>query len=273
MSWLFSQALVAEYLEATSLDGELFAPLRSTTMLEAYCWRDKMTESLDLFQFGMTLQPSTARLGAELLTWFRAAFRASTSASPGQCGVGMELQATKAGSGLSASELLTKSDLDSFGGKTRQNSRPKGLQKSFERWPSAGTFQNGSLSALTIADYLTQENEYGFSLPTPTSRDWKDTPGMSLKRKDGKTRTDRLPMLLFSCVRSAGIKWKQMTGTDAQTVKVKGLTVVIRGGGILPRITGMANGVAARVDRLKAIGNGQVPAVAATAFRILTEES
>jgi DNA (cytosine-5)-methyltransferase 1 len=35
----------------------------------------------------------------------------------------------------------------------------------------------------------------------------------------------------------------------------------------------VANGVAARVDRLKAIGNGQVPAVAATAFRILTEES
>jgi hypothetical protein len=29
--------------------------------------------------------------------------------------------------------------------------------------------------------------------------------------------------------------------------------------------------VAARVDRLKAIGNGQVPAVAATAFRLLTE--
>lgn len=31
------------------------------------------------------------------------------------------------------------------------------------------------------------------------------------------------------------------------------------------------NGVANGVDRLKAIGNGQVPAVAATAFRILTE--
>lgn len=31
----------------------------------------------------------------------------------------------------------------------------------------------------------------------------------------------------------------------------------------------MASEVAARVDRLKAIGNGQVPAVAATAFRVL----
>jgi hypothetical protein len=30
--------------------------------------------------------------------------------------------------------------------------------------------------------------------------------------------------------------------------------------------------VAARVDRLKAIGNGQVPAVAATAWRMLTDQ-
>jgi len=36
-----------------------------------------------------------------------------------------------------------------------------------------------------------------------------------------------------------------------------------------PRV---ANGVAARVDRLKAIGNGQVPAVAATAWRLLGDE-
>ena len=36
-----------------------------------------------------------------------------------------------------------------------------------------------------------------------------------------------------------------------------------------PRV---ADGVAARVDRLKAIGNGQVPRVAATAFRLLKEK-
>lgn len=40
--------------------------------------------------------------------------------------------------------------------------------------------------------------------------------------------------------------------------------------GLLPRVAGMANGVADRVDRLKAIGNGQVPAVAALAWNLLT---
>jgi DNA (cytosine-5)-methyltransferase 1 len=39
-----------------------------------------------------------------------------------------------------------------------------------------------------------------------------------------------------------------------------------------PNVGRVAHGVAARVDRLKAIGNGQVPAVAALAWRILGGE-
>jgi DNA (cytosine-5)-methyltransferase 1 len=38
-----------------------------------------------------------------------------------------------------------------------------------------------------------------------------------------------------------------------------------------PDVGRVADGVAARVDRLKAIGNGQVPAVAATAWKLLSE--
>ena len=38
-----------------------------------------------------------------------------------------------------------------------------------------------------------------------------------------------------------------------------------------PNVGRVANGVAARVDRLKAIGNGQVPIVAATAWRLLND--
>jgi len=41
---------------------------------------------------------------------------------------------------------------------------------------------------------------------------------------------------------------------------------------IEPDVGRVADGVAARVDRLKAIGNGQVPAVAATAWKLLIEE-
>ena len=38
-----------------------------------------------------------------------------------------------------------------------------------------------------------------------------------------------------------------------------------------PEISGMVNGMAAGLDRLKAIGNGQVPLCAATAWKLLTE--
>jgi len=40
---------------------------------------------------------------------------------------------------------------------------------------------------------------------------------------------------------------------------------------IEPDVGRVADGVAARVDRLKAIGNGQVPLCAATAWKLLTE--
>ena len=39
-----------------------------------------------------------------------------------------------------------------------------------------------------------------------------------------------------------------------------------------PDVGRVANRVAARVDRLKAIGNGQVPLCAATAYRMLVSE-
>jgi DNA (cytosine-5)-methyltransferase 1 len=41
---------------------------------------------------------------------------------------------------------------------------------------------------------------------------------------------------------------------------------------IEPDVGRVADGVAARVDRLKAIGNGQVPLCAATAFRLLSKD-
>jgi len=46
-----------------------------------------------------------------------------------------------------------------------------------------------------------------------------------------------------------------------------------RGWPDLSRVGRVADGVAARVDRLTALGNGQVPRVAAMAFRLLTNDT
>jgi hypothetical protein len=83
MSWLFSQALVEEYLVDTSSDGEQFALLNGNLTQQAYCAPDKMTVFSRLFRFGMTYKPLTASRGEELLTLYRAGFHAKTSQPQG----------------------------------------------------------------------------------------------------------------------------------------------------------------------------------------------
>lgn len=229
MSWHFSRELVEAYSQANCLDGEQFAPLKSTTTQGAYCWRDSETECLDLFQFGMMSEPLTQNLGAELLTWYRAGFLALTLVSRAQCGDAAGSTATKADSGPNTCESSTNASPDSFGGKTRQPSKTKGYQESFDRFPSAGMFHDGQLSELPTLECATHVKDSGSLVPTPTARDWKDTLGMTDTRRDGKTRTDRLPMLLFSIVRSAGITLDSTTPMDAQTVLVRDLPVMVTG--------------------------------------------
>jgi hypothetical protein len=83
MSWLFSQALVEEYLVDTSSDGEQSALLNGNLTQQAYCAPDKMTAFSRLSRFGMTYKPLTASRGEELLTLYRADFRAKTSQPQG----------------------------------------------------------------------------------------------------------------------------------------------------------------------------------------------
>jgi hypothetical protein len=79
MSWLYSQALVEEYLGENSLDGAQSAPLNGSRTQQAYCAPDKMMDFSRLSQFGMTYKPLTENRGEELLTLYLADFRAKTS--------------------------------------------------------------------------------------------------------------------------------------------------------------------------------------------------
>jgi hypothetical protein len=76
MSWLFSQALVEEYLAGNFSDGEQSAPLNGNRTQQAYLSPDKMTDFSHLSQYGMTYKPLTENLGEELLTLYLEAFRA-----------------------------------------------------------------------------------------------------------------------------------------------------------------------------------------------------
>lgn len=74
------------------------------------------------------------------------------------------------------------------------------------------------------------------------------------------------------CIRQQG-SWWAFDPSDSQKDREGQVNRVEHDSrwGIKSRVGRVANGVAYRANRLKAIGNGQVPQVAATAFRILSE--
>ena len=84
MSWLFSRALVEAFSADTCSDGARSALLSGSPTPRAFLPPDRMTAFSRPSRFGMTFGPLTDTLGAELLTWFREASRARTSAQQGK---------------------------------------------------------------------------------------------------------------------------------------------------------------------------------------------
>jgi hypothetical protein len=74
MSWHFSQALVEDYLQATSWDGEPFALWSSMPFALGDSCSDKMKETCHRSPFGTMYVPSMDCSGAALLTWFLEGF-------------------------------------------------------------------------------------------------------------------------------------------------------------------------------------------------------
>ena len=79
MSWLFSQALVAEYSADTFSDGVLSAPLSVMPTPHSFWRNDKPMDYSRLSRFGQTCAVLTGDHGEDLLTWFREDFLARTS--------------------------------------------------------------------------------------------------------------------------------------------------------------------------------------------------
>src|SRR5688572_20339565 len=90
MSWLFSQALVAEYSEATSSAGAPSAPLSVMPTQHKFWRNDRTMEPFQLSRFGLTCAVLTEDHGAALLTWFLADSRVRTYQLPGMAPASME---------------------------------------------------------------------------------------------------------------------------------------------------------------------------------------
>ena len=140
MSWLFSQALVEEYLGDTSSDGEQSAPLNGSNTQQAYCAPDKMTAFSRLSRFGMMYAPLTASLGEELLMSYLAGFHAKTSVPLEKA---QELTENDQGCGEKWRASFTKYSPATHSWKTHQCSLLGDLDEFLETWPQWGLMRDG----------------------------------------------------------------------------------------------------------------------------------
>ena len=165
MSWLFSQALVEEYLGDTSLDGAQSVPLSGSHTQQAYCAPDKMTAFSRPSRFGMTFKPLTADRGEELLTLYREGFHAKTLAQQEKA---KELTVSAVGCGKKWRASFTKYDPDLRLWKTHQCSLVEDLDQFLETWPQWGLMRDGECWEQRMLEQTIRGTESGSLLPTPT---------------------------------------------------------------------------------------------------------
>ena len=301
MSWLFSQALVEAYLPDICSDGEPSAQSNGSLTQLAYLPPDRMTAFSRLSRFGMTFRPLTADRGEELLTLYRAAFPVKTSPQPD---AEQALTASDQECGERWPGWLAKFDPSTSSLKTPQCLLFGGGCESLKTLPRSGTTVAGTLWERQTLVHRISGTDFGLSVPTPTVY---DSTGNGKPRKDSNgaeggrhgvslhhfitmwptptvcgnynrkgasaTSGDGLATAVQKWPTPTARIWKgggeDDSGRWQESGGYAGLAGRTEWWSLEPDVGRVAYGVAARVDRLKALGNGQVPAVAAAIFRIL----
>jgi hypothetical protein len=240
MSWLFSQALVEAYLGDIYLDGEQSVQSSGNNIQQAYCALDKMTDFCRISQFGMMFKPLTESLGEELLMSYLGDFHARTLAQP-------------EGGGITGSRSSMWKHMARIIGEVR---------------PKYAFIENSPMLTIrglesVLADLASMgfDAEWGvlgadfIGLPHRRERIWvlaSDTSNKYVERcsKQEILGKPRLQSIIY----------------DRVDKNEQGLRSILSSG-----LCRTFNGLPGQVDRIKAIGNAQVPRVAAVAWRLLKE--
>ena len=271
MSWLFSQALVEEYLVDTSLVGEQSVQSNGNNTQQAYCAPGKMTKFSRLSRFGMTYKPLMQHHGEELLKSYLAAFHVPTSASQDAA---QDLMESTPPCGITWRGWLAKFDPDSYSWKTAQCSFIEDSDESLATFPVSGMTRDGLLWEQSMSAHRIKGTERGLWRTPDTG--WggiwtsQARPESSSERPAHPNQTggssEQSKIMANTSGQNAQRRWKSL-GVQEERDPPCGTGWWA----IEPSVGRVADGVAARVDRLKAIGNGQVPKVAATAWKLLSE--
>ena len=279
MSWLFSQALVAEYSAGTSLDGAPCALWNGMPTQRASWLPDKMTDACLLSRSGMTFKPLTDDLGGGVLMSYLEAFPVRTFHAPGK------VQESK------AIEVPC-------GSTWRESSAKFNLATVVENSPMlVGRGLAVVLSDLAEMGYDARWGIVGahhVSAPHKRDRIWvmansnvheHRTHGESPRKASEVPRQHRQERCPWRTSGTSGdseilansnvSQRERMRCPSGSEQKYADSMPFSAWWGRDPAETlespvgRVAHGVASRVDRLKAIGNGQVPAVAQLAWETL----
>lgn len=181
--------------------GQLSAPVSAPSDLAKLTHLTAACSPRDTQKFPTSETPryspiQTDRHRTNYLMLLRAGYLANLQACLGK-GV---VAATNVGYGPQPSELCAVFDPSSGYLKTPQlsllSSEEGRLTESSVAWPTSGMMCCGKSYPLPPLVLDMDESVSGFLLPTPTARDWKDTPGMA-KEPDDRTRNDQLPRRIY----------------------------------------------------------------------------
>lgn len=209
MSWLFSQALVAEYSAGTCSDGEPSAPLSVMPTPHKFWRNDKTMEPSRLSQFGLTCAVLTADHGEALLMSYLAASRARTSQQPAPAAV---LTVNARVCGVRWHELSARYDLASSSWRTHRCLWDEALPWSSVTLPRWGMSCAGYLYQHPTSERPISATDSGL-WPTPTVHGNHNRPGASKNAGWGLSTAAKL--------------WTTPSASDSQ-----------RGGTITPRMSG-----------------------------------
>lgn len=258
MSWHFSRELVEGCMAASCLDGVAAVQWKLMPMPDMCSSHVRMMELFPFSRFGMMCVHLTVELGEALLTWFLAGFRARMCLSRDR-EEGLST-ASEVVCGGSMPESLPRCGRDMSLPKTARCWSVEDCISCCGTLPDSGMMRRGVCYRREIAERRTCGKGCGCLLPPPSysqSIPYADCNGWEAESAAGATFVDAL----------AGASGEQSCGAGG-----------FASGGVVrvgspwvpqPLICRMADGVAYREHRIRCAGNGQVPIVAASAFRFL----
>lgn len=162
MSWLYSRALVEEYLADTCLDGAQSALWSGTPTPQASWLPAKMTEPYRLSRSGMTFKHLTGDLGEGVLMSFLEAFPARIFQRQ-EAQIEKDWRGSEVDYGPRCLGSFARWNPRASSWKTAQLLLSGGLEQYSANWPRWGMMQNGECFQLETLEHDTSVREFGSS--------------------------------------------------------------------------------------------------------------